>query len=277
MQTVTENSLKPTVKTALLWELLIPDNCFNEAAERCQEKGREDFAIYEGTRVHGYQMSLCVITSIFNEAIKLVHFDGTLLHIFMKDRLPQNHVLLLKRLFESKMYLPDKVMNDILANNQALFTTREQDGSNVVETSYMGLTSYEGPTDYTDIKDQLIANDIFERAGNVALVYNVDSLRETVYENARYDEIGILFIGGTERVIDTLMFSRELQKDPIKRKATVAIAERSYRENVLRPKTSARTSPTQVAVESRKALKEIKDTVPEFNTLKKLKKAAKGK
>lgn len=270
MQTDTENSSKPILKEALLWELVIPDNCFNEAAERCKAKGREDFAIYEGTRVHGYQMSLCVITSIFNEAIKLVHFDGTLLHIFMKDRLPQNHVMLLRRLFEAKMYLPDKVMNDILANNQALFTTREQDGTSVIETSYMGLTSYEGMTDYSDIQDQLIENGILERAGNVALVYNVEGLRENVYENARYDEIGIKFIGGKEEVIDTLMFSRSLQTDPLKRKAVVAIAERSFRENVL--KNTARTTKQKLDA----ARKEAKEAKKPFKTLKKMKQAAKS-
>jgi hypothetical protein len=275
MQTDIENSARP-IKTAMLWELSIPDNCFNEAVERCETKGRTDFAIYEGTRVHGYQMTLCVITSIFNEAIKLVYFDGKLLHIFMKDRLPQNHTVQLKRLFDARSLLPDHILHDILANSQALFTTREQIQTkwwtDTVETTYVGLRSYEGATDYSDIKDLLIENDILGREGNVALVYEVEELREVVFENTDYDNVRTKFIGGTETLVDTLMFARQLQTDPIKRKAVVAIAERTFAS---RSKTSKKPKSTKQKVDE--ARRECKELAPEFETLKKMKQAAKAK
>lgn len=272
MQTDTENSLKPTVdQTALLWELVLPDPAFDEAVERCIAKGREDLALYEGTKVYAYQMTLCVITSIFNEAIKLVHFDGELLHIFMKNKLPPNHIMLLKRLFDSKMWLPDKVLHDILGGEQALFSVREQVGDDVMETTYVGLTSYEGPTDYTEIKDLLIASDVLDNHSTVALVYEVGGLRETPYENARYDNLTSRFIGGTERLIDTLMFARELQKDPLKRKAVTAEAERYFAATKFKvvPKQT-----TQMKLDD--ARKEAKEAAKPFKTLKKMKKAAKA-
>lgn len=271
MPTDTENSLKPTVdQTALLWELVLPDPAFDEAVERCIAKGREDLALYEGTKTYAYQMTLCVITSIFNEAIKLVHFDGELLHIFMKNKLPPNHIMVLKRLFDSKMWLPDKVLHDILGGEQALFSVREQVGDDVLETTYVGLTSYEGPTDYTEIKDLLIAADITDRS-TCALVYEVGGLRETPYENARYDNLTSRFIGGTERLIDTLMFARELQKDPIKRKAVTTEAERYFAASKFKvvPKQT-----TQMKLDD--ARKEAKEAKQPFKTLKKMKQAAKS-
>lgn len=276
MQTDIENSAKPT-KAAMLWELAIPDNCFNEAVDRCEAKGRTDFAIYEGTRVHGYQMTLCALTSIFQEMVKLVYFDGKLLHIFMKDKLPQNHIIQIKRLFDARSMLPDQIMHDILENAQALFTTREQVvtewWTDTVETTYIGLKSYEGPTDYTDIQHLLIENDILERKGNVALVYEVEDLRETVYENTSYDNIRTKFIGGTETLVDTLMFARELQTDPIKRKAVVAIAERTFAN---RSKPAAQ-KPKSAKQKVDAARRECKELAPEFETLKKMKQAAKAK
>lgn len=272
MQTDIENSSKPIANSALLWELMLPDPAFEEAVARCIAKGREDLALYEGTKTYAYQMTLCVITSIFNDAIKLVHFDGELLHIFMKHRLPQNHIDLLKRLFDSQMWLPDKVLNDILSGEQALFSVREQVGDDVLETTYTGLVSYEGPTDYTEIKDQLIAADALDNKTTVALVYEVGGLRETPYENARYDNLTSRFIGGSERLIDTLMFARELQKDPIKRKATVTAAERYFKESKFKvvPKQT-----TQMKLDAARA--EVIAAKQPFVTLKKMKKAAKAK
>lgn len=271
MQTATENSVTPQVeRAALLWELVLPTAAFEEAAQRCIDKGRDDLALYEGTKVYAYQMSLCVITAMYNDIIKLVHFDGELLHIFMKNRLPQNHVVQLKRLFDSKMWLPDKVMNDILAGEQAFFSIREQNGDDVLETTFVDLKSYEGPVDYTDIKDQLIAADITDLT-TCCLVYEVGGLIETPYENARYDKLESRFIGGSERLVDTLMFARELQKDAIKRKATVAVAERYFRETKFKvtPKLTTQQKLDAARIEAKAA------SVP-FKTLKKMKKAAKA-
>lgn len=273
MQTDTENSVMPTVEqAALLWELVLPKAAFDEAAARCIEKGRDDLALYEGTKVFAYQMSLCVITAMFNDIIKLVHFDDNgLLHIFMKNRLPQNHVVQLKRLFDSKMWLPDKVLNDILGGEQAYFSIREQNGNDVLETTFVDLKAYEGPVDYTDIKDQLIAADITDLS-TCALVYEVGGLIETPYENARYDKLESRFIGGTERLVDTLMFARELQADAIKRKATIAIAERYFKAT----KWKAPVKPnTQQKLDA--ARTEAKEAAVPFKTLKKMKKAAKAK
>lgn len=272
MQTVIESSAKPSEhpETPLIWELVLPQVAWEEAAERSIRKGRDDIALFEGTKEHAYQMSLCVITAIYSEYIKLVHFDGELLHIFMHGRMKQNHVVQLKRIFDSKMWLPDKVMNDILATEQARFSIRERRGNDAVETTFLGLESYEGPVDYTDIKDQLVAADITDLT-TVCLVYTVKELEESVYHDTSMFALESRIVGGTEKLIDTFMFAQELRKDPIKLKATVAVAERFFQ------RTKYKATPkltTQMKLDE--ARKEAKLAAKPFKTLKKMKEALKA-
>lgn len=262
MQTDIENSATPSdqSESPLIWELVLPQKAWEQAAERSIRKGREDIALYEGTKEHAYQMSLCVITAIYSEYIKLVHFDGELLHIFMHAKYRQNHLVQLRRIFDARIWLPDAVLHDIISTEQASFSIRERRGNDAVETTFVGLESYEGPVDYTDIKDQLIAANITDLT-TCCLVYTVKELQESVYHDSSIYSLESRIIGSKETLLDTFMFAQELRQNPIKLKATVAVAERFFARTKFKvtPVISSTQQKLDAArVEARGAAKMIK-------------------
>lgn len=222
------NELSTPADASLRWELKLPDAAMAEAEAKLAAKGQEEFAIYEGTKVHAYQMTLSAMTSIFNSYIKLVHFDGELLHIFMRKEFSIGHRMELQRFFDARVWIPDAVLFDMLSTGQARFATRERDGDDVVETVYRGLATYEGPTDYTDVRESLIAADITDLS-TCCIVMTVEELEETRYEGASiYDHIVTKFVGGTIREIDTWVFAQEITQDTRLRKQCIGIAERYF-------------------------------------------------
>jgi len=225
MPNVTEQSYLP-----LHWELSLPQHIIEEAEARCERKGVSDFRLYEFSREHMYALTVIAFTAIFNRYIKLVHEDEQL-HIFMKSKFNTNDLLLLRRIFESKRYDPDSVLHDMLSTKQATLSIREQSGNDVVETRYLELKSYEGPVDYTELRPVLEAQGITNTKDYVSLVYDVVSVDEHVYTDAKINEI-YLPIAGSQGMtyLDPVTYSAELGADLGKLRSLIGDAERHFRK-----------------------------------------------
>lgn len=222
----------------LLWELILPPHKFEEALERSKKAGLESVVIFEGTNERAYLHSVIALTAIFNRYIKLVHFDGKLLHIFLDNKFKQVDLQQVRRIFESRMYLPDAVLNDILREKQATFSTREQTtceetgAPEVLETSFMGLTSWEGPVDYTEIRTQLESVGIVDLT-TCCLVYEVEELHETRYAGTLdLDlETPLRDQSGNITTIDSLKRARALTGNPLLLRATIDKAVAYYQRS----------------------------------------------
>lgn len=210
-------------------------------------------ALYEGTKEHAYQLTLCVLTSLYSDLIKLVHFDGELLHIFMHAKFRGNEKAIISRIFDARVWQPDAILHDILSTEQAFFSIRERRDNDVVESSYRGLKSYEGPVDYTEIREQLIAADVTDLT-SCALVYTVDSIEETVYHDHNdVADIQARFIGGAgERLLDTWVMAKDMRVDKLLMKQAVLAAERYFkRANIATPRHKLKPTTQQKLDKSR--------------------------
>ena len=192
--------------------------------------------ILEGTNERAYLHSVMALTAIFNRYIKLVHFDGKLLHIFLDGKFKAGDLQQVKRIFNTRFYLPDAVLHDILRDKQATFSTREQGTDEesgepeVLETSFMGLTSWEGEVDYTEIREQMLSVGIVDLS-TTCLVYEVEELHETRYAGTLDADLEtpLMDANGTVTTIDTLKQARILSGNPFLLRAAVGKAEAYFK------------------------------------------------
>lgn len=222
----------------LLWELALPPHKFQEALDRSVKRGLESVVITEGTNERAYLHSVTAMTAIFNNYVKLVHFDGTLLHIFIAQKFRAPDLQMIRRLFGTRLYLPDAVLHDILRDNQATFTTREattdpESGEpEVLETAFKYLRSWEGEVDYDDIRPMLVQRNITEE-NTCCIVCEVAELQETRYAGTLDDDLEtpIMDLAGNITTIDTMKVARSLTANPFALRTAVGKAEAYYKRS----------------------------------------------
>ena len=228
----------------LLWELVLPHHMFEEALKRSQKRGLESVFLIDGTNERAYLNSTMALTAIYNRYIKLVHFDGKLLHIFMDGKFSPPDRALVRRIFETMTYFPDAVLHDILRDKQATFSTREQatcaetGEPEVIETSFFGLTPWEGPVDYTEIHPQMLSAGIVDLS-TCCLVYEVEEIAETRYAGTLDAELEtpLMAANGEVTTIDTLKRARLLTGNQLLLQATVKKAESFFNQTKFKHKS----------------------------------------
>lgn len=205
----------------LHWELTLPPHILQDASDRSVKRNFAQTYIIEGTNERAYLHSLTALTAIYCRYIKLVHFDGKLLHIFMDNKFSKTDGLQMRRIFTqaSGIYLPDTCMHDILRSKQALFTTREvteyEGEAGVLESKYLGLKSWEGPVDYTEIRSDLVAVGIVDLS-TTCLVYEVEDVEESIYVGSIFDPLETLIMANNGKVdlVDTMVLARQMSRNP---------------------------------------------------------------
>lgn len=106
----------------LAWSLDLPTGMRDAASKHAQRMGWAPNVIERDSMYHMYMRSLALISLAFYDSVKVVHDDGTKLYVIMNESFADNDIAFLRRLIETSEYFPDAVLDDLLHNNQCVFT-----------------------------------------------------------------------------------------------------------------------------------------------------------
>lgn len=226
----TKNSYLP-----LLWELSVPDN-IRDLAEVAGDHDNPTFR--EGTLEYAYLHTLSALTSVMRKYVELVNVDDSTVTIYVRNRFSAGDFRTVSRLFDTRMYTPDAVLNDLLYTSQAVLSIRSAGvcsaGPELIETQFTKLERVDTPVDCSDLKYALSDNAVSKLNSSV-LVYHLREIRESVYDGHYMDRLPVTLVGktGISR-IDSLHMSIEMERKPFMLNSAITKAETYFKRTKYR-------------------------------------------
>lgn len=202
----------------------------NQAVEyRAAMRGYPSGVLFEGSHYHMYRSTLAIMTSVFTDVIRMVHFDGDLLHVFLDKTFPKGKLKLLCRIFESTSYLPDTVLSDILKTGQAVLSQHQQIGADLHVIQFHELEPYEGPVDISYLQETMEKSNI-DWTNLCSVVMRVGRVDTHVYHDAQAVLTPVVDQKGEVDNVDFFHMARRCHRDVLFVSHTIAKIERYFRK-----------------------------------------------
>lgn len=227
------------VSIDLKFNLELPYLMKEAAAYTAATRGYDENVLFADSRGHVYSKALALVSSVFRGAIKMVHYDGELLHIFLNKEFTRPQLTVLRRVFDSKSYLPDTCLNDILTDAQAIFSLREQVGTDLHQTNFTTVTSYEGPVDVSYLHPVMAERGLDPKT-TVAVVLNVVELNTVVYHDSTTVDTYIVPASGDPVCVDFFDVASRMHRDPLYTSRELVKIERHFNKTKFKAGNNAR-------------------------------------